>query len=120
MEVVHSGNQPAIFMDSGFSFDSSSEVAGVEAMALEVGGGRAMGTGRSSSSLTGRELQIVELQRKRDGGDYFLGVTDDSIGQQHCTAVRALRHTLSSNKASHFHGQRFLVRRFVGSALQGD
>ena len=38
--------KPAIYMDSGLSFDASSEVFGGEDLALVAGGGRARRTGR--------------------------------------------------------------------------
>ena len=81
-------------MDSGLSFDASSEVYGGEDLALAVGSGKLKG-GRGS--VPGEGVKRAGSQRERDGGNSFPATTD-SIRQQHRTAFCALKHTSSSYK----------------------
>ena len=60
-------------MDSGLSFDASSEVYGGKDSALAVGSGKLMG-GRGS--VFGEGVKRAWSQRERDGGDSFLATTD--------------------------------------------
>ena len=87
--------KPAIYMDSGLSFDASSEVYGGEDFALAVGSGKLKG-GRGSVLREG--MKRAGSQRERDGGDSFLATTDTSIKQQYRTVFCALKHARSSYK----------------------
>ena len=82
-------------MDSGLSFDASSEVVGGEDWDLAVGSGKVCG---GSSSVSGEGVKRAEPQRERDGEDSFLATTDGSIKQQYRTAFCALKHTRCSFK----------------------
>ena len=104
---TRSSYKPAIFMDSGLSFDASSEVYGGEDLALAVGSGKLKGR---SGSVLGEGVKRAGQQRERDGGNSFLATTD-SIRQQHRTALCALKHTRSSYKpAIYYQVQRVGVR----------
>ena len=91
---MHSSYKPAIFMDGGLSFDTSSEVYGGESLDRAVGSGKLKGGGGSG---LGEGMKRAGPQRERDGGDSSLATTD-SITQQHPTAFCALKHTRSSYK----------------------
>ena len=81
-------------MDSGLSFDASSEEYGGEDLDRAVGSGKLKG---GSGSFGGRGLKRAGPQRERDGGDSFFAMTD-SIRQEHRTALCALKHTRSRYK----------------------
>ena len=104
-------------MDSGLSFDASSEVCGGEDLDRAVGNGKVKG---GSGSVLGDGIKRAEPQRERDGGDSFLATTD-SIRQQHRTAFCALKHTRSSCKPAIYYVdvQRVVVRCFFGSVWGG-
>ena len=95
LEHTRSSYKPAIYMDSGLSFDTSSEAYGWDDLARAVGSGKLKG-GRGSS-VFGEGVKRVGSQRERDGGDSFPATTD-SIRQQHRTAFCALKHTHGSYK----------------------
>ena len=82
-------------MDSGLSFDVSSDVYGGEDSTLAVGSGK--GRGGSRSSVWEEAVKGVGPQKERDGGGYF-PATADSIKQQYRTAFCALKHTRKSYK----------------------
>ena len=94
MKHTRSSYKPAIYADSGLSFDDSSGVYGGEDLALEVGSGKVRG---GSSSDWEEGVKMAGSQREQDGGDSFLA-TADSIKQQYRTAFCALKHTRSSYK----------------------
>ena len=81
--------KPAIFMDSGLSFDASSEVYGGEDLDRAVGSSKLKG---GSGDVLGEGMKRAGPQRERDGDDSF------SIRQQDRTAFCALKHTRSSHK----------------------
>ena len=83
-------------MDSGLSFDASSEAHGGEDLDRAVGSGGLKG---GSGSVLREGMKRAGPQRERDGGDSFLA-TADGIRQQHRTAFCALKHTRSSYKAA--------------------
>ena len=86
-------------MDSGLSFDASSEVYGGEDLALAVGSGKLKG-GRLGS-VFGEGVKRAGSQRERDGGNSVPAATD-SISQQHRTAFCALKHTRNSYKSAFY------------------
>ena len=96
LKQTRSSYKPAIYVDSGLSFDASSGVYGGEDLALAVGSGKVRG---GSSSVLGEGMKRAGPQRERDGADSFLA-TADSIRQQHRTAFCALKHMRSSYKAA--------------------
>ena len=99
LKHICSSFKPAIYyVDSGLSFDASSEVYGGEDLALAVGNGKFVG---GSCSVLGAGVKRAGSQRERDGGDSFLA-TADSIKQQYRTAFCALKHTRSSYKPDIF------------------
>ena len=82
-------------MDSGLSFDASSDLYGGKHLDLAVGGDKVK---VGSSSVLGEGIKRAGPQRERDGGDSFLATNDSIIRQQHRTAFCALKHTRSSYK----------------------
>ena len=82
-------------MDSGLSFDASSEVFWGEDLALAARSGKVRG---GSSTVWEQGVKRAEPQRERDGGDSFLATTDGSIKQHNRTAFCELKHTGSSYK----------------------
>ena len=101
LKHTRSSYKPAIYMDSGLSFDASSEVYGGEDLALAVGSG--MRKGGRLGSVLGEGVKRAGSQRERDGG-YSVPVTTDSISQQHRTAFCGLKHTRSSYKQATYIG----------------
>ena len=80
-------------MDSGLSFDASSEVFWGEDLALAARSGKVR---IGSRSVWEKGVKRVEPRRERDGGDSFIATTDSSIKQQYHTAFCALKHMRSS------------------------
>ena len=95
MKYTRSSYKPAIYMDSGLSFDASSEVFGGGDLALAAGSSKVRG---GSSRVWEEGVKKAEPQRERDSGDSFLATTDGSIKQQYRPAFCALKHTRSSCK----------------------
>ena len=96
LKHTRSSYKPAIFIDSGLSFDASSEVHGGKDLNHAVGSGKLKG---GSGSVSGEGMKRAGPQRERDGGDSFLA-TADSIRQQHRAAFCALKHTRSCHKVA--------------------
>ena len=94
LKHTRSSYKPAIFVNSGLSFDAPSEMYGGEDLDLAVGSGKLEG-GRGGG--LGEGVKRAGPQRERDGGDSFVATTD-SIRHQHRTAFCALKHTRSSYK----------------------
>ena len=95
LKHTRSSYKSAIYMDSGLSFDASSEVYGGEDLALAVGSGKREG-GRLGG-VYGEGVKRAGSQRERDGGN-SVPATTDSTSQQHRTAFCAFKHTRSSYK----------------------
>ena len=95
LKHTRSSYKPAIYVDSGLSFDASSEVYMGKDLDRAVGSGKLKG---GSGSVLGEGMKRAGPQRERDGGDFL--ATADSIRQQHRTAFCALKHTRSSYKAT--------------------
>ena len=94
---TRSSYKPAIYMDSGWSFDASSEVFGGEDLDLAVEKGKVRG-GRGS--VFGEGVKRAAGQREQDGGDAFRDTTDSSMRQQQRTAFCALKDTRSRYKSA--------------------
>ena len=93
-----SSHYPAVYLDSGLSFDASLQVHRREDLALRWKVAVVLrGTSSSSSwGAGGGEGTSLQPLRKQDGGETLLGMTDSGTRQLHRTTFCALKHTRSS------------------------
>ena len=80
-------------MDSGSSFDASSEVFAGGDLPFAVGSGNVSGGNNVFGGGGEREVKTTERARRWDS---FLDTVDSSIEQQYRTAFCGLEHTRSS------------------------
>ena len=99
LKHIRSSYKSDIYVDSGLSFDASSEVYAGEDLALAVGSGKREG-GRLSCDF-GEVVKRAGSQRQRDGGN-SVPATAQGIKQRYRTAFCALKHTRSSDKPTTF------------------